>query len=250
MPAASWTGSARGSAVRRHRCRCHWYLRYRGTQLFGRLQQVDSLDRFARGLFADSQAQNPMVQTEARALLVTALVDAGRLPEAVRVHRALQDWLPKAPPQPRLRTLVAVADAAIRSRAGSARVALDSLGAFIRGASTSPAGTEAFLYPAFLRASALAADAGEPAAALTYAQRALTSATADSVALTHSALVGDAFAAEARARALAHDAAGAQRAGSLSLAPLRSGYGADHPHVRDVERWLADSLVLLARAAR
>ncbi|MCC7053234.1 MAG: serine/threonine protein kinase [Gemmatimonadaceae bacterium] len=219
-------------------------LRYRALQLASRLRQVDSLERLARGLFTDSQARNPLVQVEARALLVSALMDAGRAADAMRLHTELQGMLPGAPPQPRLLALVAVADAAVRAGQRGAAIALDSLDAYIRRSARAKAGDDTFLYPALLRGSLLAAAASDPARALSLAQRAATSATTDSVALSRSALVGDALAAGARAQLLLGDAERARKAGEAALGPLRSGYGADHPQVRALERWLRDSLTL------
>jgi eukaryotic-like serine/threonine-protein kinase len=218
-------------------------LRYRGIQLYSRLHALDSLQRYARSIFADEQAQNPMLQVEGRALLATALFDAGQRGVAQQVYRELESRRAAAPPQPRLQVLIAVADAAFRSDAQGPAYALDSLRAFIDRSRKAKAITDAVLYPAYLRASMLALRAGDAPTARQWAEQARVSAMADTLTLTRSALVGDAIGAQARAFALARDVPSAIRSAQQAIVPLRAGYGVQHPRVQQLERWLADTLL-------
>ena len=217
-------------------------LRFRAVQLYSRLHQVDSLERYARTLFADSQAQNPMVQVEARALLSVALLSTQRAADARRVYAELRAMLPGAPPLPRLRTTVAVADAAFRAADGNPKLALDSLRAFLQRSSTVPGGNDTFLYPALLRASELAVAAGDGTVAVTLARQAVAAASVDSEAVTRSALTGDALAVEARALALMRDTVRSRTTVARAISAMSAGYGARHPRVEMVRRWVTDSL--------
>ncbi len=216
-------------------------LRYRGMQVYSRLKQSDSVVAQARRLITDPEAQNPRVQLEAYALLVDALLLTSNVPEARRVYLAMQPMLSKAPPIPSIRVAAIGASASMTARADGAVAALDTLSKFVRSVSKREGGGDQFLLGAYLRASALALQSGNPAAALVQARLAKRAAAVDSLATTRSAGYGDALAAEARALAAGHDPAAASAA-QRALVPLRFGYGAGHPNLLQFERWIADTL--------
>ncbi len=216
-------------------------LRYRGMQVYSRLRQADSVVAQARRLIADREAQNPRVQLEAYALLVNALLQLSNGPEAGRMYQAMQPMLVKAPPIPSMRVAAISAGAAIAAHGGKVVEALDTLNTFVRAFSKREGGGDQSLLGAYLRASALALQAGNPAEALAQARLAKRAAAIDSLTMTRSASYGDALIAESRALAAGHDPAAAAAA-QQALVPLRFGYGTRHPHLLQIERWIADTL--------
>jgi eukaryotic-like serine/threonine-protein kinase len=216
--------------------------RYRHYQILARAEQWDSVIAVTLPLVRDSLAQIPPVQYEAHLALTDAYLAKQQLTDARREWKAAMAWAGKAPPQPRLLMLRANISAAFLAQSDRIAPALDSIETFIRRVTKRDGGGDFFLFPALLRASQYAAELGDGPRALSFAQLALRAAAVDSVALTQSAFAGRAYFAEARAHALLRDPSTAWRSAEAARAPLRFGYGADHARVRELERWMADSL--------
>jgi tetratricopeptide (TPR) repeat protein len=83
--------------------------------------------------------------------------------------------------------------------------------------------------PTLLLAAGTALELAQPAEALRYALAADSLAAEDSVAVTHSAYVGEARLLEAHALLSAGDSAGARAAIDPAVVALTAGAGADHP---------------------
>ena len=216
---------------------------YNLIMTYQRLGLADSVRRIAGVLVSDTTlGLPPTVIIDARAALADVALQSNRADDARReAEQVMRLAAGMADGAPRTRARVAVLNAAMLQAGGQFVQALDSLQRFLTSAGYKP-GTRAdvWLAPVLLRASAFALSAGDHARATTFARDARSAASVDSLAGTHSAFVGEAFVAEARASNASGNVSGARDLATKALGPLRYGYGSGHPSVAAVERWIAE----------
>ncbi len=216
-------------------------LRVRAMLSYQKLEMADSVTRLAEEILGDNGRQlPPPVILDARVALGEAMLRSGRVADARRVSTALTPMLAQMPPRPRSRMQPVLLHGALLSATGQTALALDSVQRFLSASGYTPSKrNESWMSPLLVQASEYALATNNARVAATLAHDAGEAASIDSLAVTQSAFVGRAFAAEARAVLALGDTTGAVGLAQRSLRPLRYGYGAAHPRVAALEQWIA-----------
>ncbi len=215
---------------------------YRLIMTYHMLGAADSVKPLASALLGDATlGLPPPILLDARIALADAELRTGNL-AAARREAALvaQGASQMAAAPPRARARAALLGAAMLHAEGQNAQALDSLQRFLSAAGYKPGVRGEGLTPMLIRASAYALAAGDNARAAVFARDAKVAASVDTLAVSRSAFVGEALAAEARAMQAQGNTSGARDLGTKALVPLRYGYGDGHPVVAAAQRWLAE----------